>query len=89
MREFLHVDDLAKHQFLLENWYPKGGIKYINVGTGKDISIRELATVIAKEIGFEGEIEWDVSKPDGTPKKQLNISKFSKLGWSSKSTRWN
>ncbi|ABM70684.1 GDP-L-fucose synthase family protein [Prochlorococcus marinus] len=86
MREFLHVDDLSEASiYALENWYPKKEeLKYMNVGTGKDISIRELATIIAKEIGFEGEIEWDVSKPDGTPKKQLNISKFSKLGWSSK-----
>ena len=86
MREFMHVDDLSEASiYALENWYPKKEeLKYMNVGTGKDISIRELATIIAKEIGFEGEIEWDVSKPDGTPKKQLNISKFSKLGWSSK-----
>ena len=68
--------------FALENWHPKeDDLKYMNVGTGKDISIKELATLIAKEIGFKGEIEWDISKPDGTPK-QLDISRFSSLGWS-------
>ena len=93
LREFMHVDDLGKASlFALENWDPKekdspkdeDGKKliYLNIGTGKDISILDLAKKIAKATNFEGEIEWDLEKPDGTPKKQLDISKISKLGWS-------
>ena len=57
---------------------------FLNVGTGKDISIKELATLIAKEYAYSGKISWDNSKPDGTPKKQLNIERIKKLGWSPK-----
>ena len=92
-REFLHVDDLARAVlFLLENWNPSSisnsvlnennyPLDFINVGTGKDISIFDLANKIAKLTGFKGEIIWDNSKPDGTPKKVLNIDRITKLGW--------
>lgn len=92
LREFLHVDDLADAVvFCLENWQPTredspkdifgNPLNHLNVGTGKDISIKQLASKISALIGFKGEIIWDKSKPDGTPKKQLDISKISKLGW--------
>ena len=94
-REFMHVDDLAEAIiFCLEKWNPnnsnsprnKSGepINFLNVGTGKDISIYNLAEIIAKIVGSNTEIIWDRSKPDGTPKKQLNIEKIKSLGWSSK-----
>lgn len=78
-REFLHVDDLASAcLFLMEN-YDEGEI--INVGTGEDISIGELAGVIAEITGFNGTIDYDTSKPDGTPRKLLDVSKLNALGW--------
>ncbi len=85
-REFLYVDDLADAcLFVLENWMPKKEeIKYLNVGTGKDMKIKTIAEIIGKKCGFNGEIEWDISKPDGTPKKQLDISKITRLGWEPK-----
>ncbi len=94
-REFLHVDDLGDATiFALENWQPNNvnspkkanGKKlcHLNVGTGVDISIKELAESIATQIGFKGEIKWDISKPDGTPRKLLNIDRMKKLGWESK-----
>ena len=87
MREFLHVDDLAEAcVFTLENWNCSEQTQYLNVGTGIDLTIRELAELIAKTIGFDGDILWDTSKPDGTPKKQLDVSKINRLGWSSKTT---
>ena len=79
-REFLYVDDLADACVFLMEKYDSGEI--INVGTGKDISIRELSQLVAKIVGFDGEIAFDISKPDGTPRKLLNIKKISKLGWS-------
>ena len=87
-REFLYVDDLADAcRFVLENWRPlKEERKYLNVGTGKDIQIKKMAQLIAKKCGFYGEIEWDSSKPDGTPKKQLDISKIVRLGWKPKTS---
>ena len=92
MREFLHVDDLAKACiFSLENWSTFQNeapcdihgekLNYLNVGTGKDISIIELANKIAKVCNFKGKIIWDKSKPDGTPKKLLDSSRLNKLGW--------
>jgi GDP-L-fucose synthase len=79
-REFLHVDDLADAcAFLMEN-YDSGEI--VNVGWGKDISIGELAHLIAEVVGFEGELAFDSSKPDGTPRKLLDTSRLSSLGWS-------
>ncbi len=85
-REFLYVDDLADAcKFALENWKPhKEEIKYLNVGTGKDMKIKQIAETISRKCGFNGDIEWDLSKPDGTPKKQLDISKIRKLGWEPK-----
>ncbi len=95
LREFMHVDDLAEAVvFALEKWDPTSfdapldengkPLTYLNVGTGKDISIKNLSEKIAKAIGFKGEILWDSSKPDGTPKKQLNINRILSMGWSPK-----
>jgi GDP-L-fucose synthase len=79
LREFLHADDLASAcLFLLENYDDEIAI---NVGTGKDISIKELAELIKGIVGFEGKIDWDSSKPDGTPRKLLDISRITGLGW--------
>ena len=93
MREFLHVYDLADACiFSLENWSPSAinapcdirgdKLNFLNVGMGKDISIRDLAFKIAKACNFKGRIIWDDSKPDGTPRKLLNISRINNLGWS-------
>src|SRR5213082_4145986 len=78
-REFLHVDDLATAVLFLLEKYDSPEI--INVGCGEDISIRELAELICDVVGFRGELSWDRSKPDGTPRKLLDISKIKKLGW--------
>ncbi len=86
-REFMHVDDLAEAvKFVLENWEVSNNDDnfFLNVGTGKDISIKELANKISHKFDYKGEIIWDQSKPDGTPKKQLDICKITKLGWSPK-----
>ena len=87
-REFLYVDDLADAcKFVLEHWRPqKNDIKYLNVGTGKDMQIKKIAELISKKCGFHGEIVWDKSKPDGTPKKQLDITKIMRLGWEPKTS---
>jgi GDP-L-fucose synthase len=78
-REFLHADDLGRAcLYLLENYDDDLAI---NVGVGEDVSIKELAELIQKITGFEGEIEWDSSKPDGTPRKLLDVSRISALGW--------
>lgn len=78
-REFMHVDDLASAcLFLLENY---DAPEIINVGWGEDISIRELAELICEVVGFTGELSWDTSKPDGTPRKLLDVSKLRHLGW--------
>lgn len=78
-REFLHADDLGRAcVFLLENFDDDIAI---NVGVGEDVSIRELAELIKQTVDFGGEIEWDASKPDGTPRKLLDISRISDLGW--------
>jgi GDP-L-fucose synthase len=79
MREFLHVDDLADACFFLMKEY--SGSHPINIGTGEDISINDLAEIIKKTVEFKGEIIWDNSKPDGTPRKLLNTEKLSTLGW--------
>ena len=78
-REFLHVDDLASACLLLLEKYDSPEI--INVGCGKDISIRELAELICDVVGFEGKLVWDTAKPDGTPRKLLDVSKIRALGW--------
>ena len=83
LREFLHVDDLGEAcVFALECWQPgPKELQFLNVGTGVDLSIRELAEAVAVATGFKGEIVWDTSKPDGTPKKQLDVSRLAALGW--------
>lgn len=81
-REFLHVDDLADACYFLLKNYNEAGI--INVGYGIDISIKELVNLLVKLIDYNGQIIFDESKPDGTPKKQLDITKLSNLGWKSK-----
>jgi GDP-L-fucose synthase len=78
-REFLHVDDLASACVLLLEKYDSPEI--INVGCGEDISIRELAELICDVVGFDGELAWDATKPDGTPRKLLDITKLRNLGW--------
>ena len=82
MREFLYVDDLAEAAFKCMVNYDSEEI--INVGTGKDITIKELAITIADVVGFKGEIVWDTSKPNGTPRKVLNVDKIKSLGWEPK-----
>lgn len=78
-REFLHSRDLAEATlFMLEKY---DGDSHVNVGTGEDLSIKELATLIAREANFKGEIKWDRDKPDGTPRKLLDVSRIKALGW--------
>ncbi|MFJ4209289.1 GDP-L-fucose synthase family protein [Paenarthrobacter sp. NPDC089675] len=78
-REFLHVDDLAEAcLFLLENY---DGAEHVNVGVGMDVTIKELAGIVAATVGYEGSIEWDASKPDGTPRKLMDVGKLESLGW--------
>jgi len=83
LREFLHVDDLGEAcVFALEHWQPAPeDLQFLNVGTGVDLTIRELAEAVAQATGFRGELLWDASKPDGTPKKQLDVSRLAALGW--------
>jgi len=81
-REFLHTHDLAEAVFLASEKYDSE--EHLNVGTGKDLSIKELAILVAKKAGFAGEIEWDASKPDGTPRKVLDITRLRALGWEPK-----
>ena len=95
-REFLYVDDLAEASiFILENISSDNKILYdlknnfsgiLNVGVGVDISIKELANLVASVVGFDGEIIWDISKPDGTPRKLLDVSKLNKMGWFAKTS---
>lgn len=79
LREFLYVDDLADACVYLMNTY--SGCETVNIGTGKELSIRELTELVARVVGYEGEIRWDESKPDGTPRKLLDISKLEALGY--------
>ncbi|MDQ5951327.1 MAG: GDP-L-fucose synthase [Patescibacteria group bacterium] len=78
-REFLHVDDLADAVVFLMNNYDE--VDFVNIGTGTDISIKELAELVKKTVGYKGKIEWDTSKPDGTPRKLLDVSRLTSLGW--------
>jgi len=81
-REFLHVDDMADASlFLLEHY---DGPQQVNVGTGTDVTIREIAETLADVVGFTGTTEWDTSKPDGTPQKLLDVSKLADAGWTSR-----
>lgn len=78
-REFLHVDDLAGASlFLMQNYNDS---EIVNVGTGEDVSIKDLAETVRDTVGYTGEIDWDTSKPDGTPRKLLDVSKLHNLGW--------
>lgn len=78
-REFLHVDDMAEAcLFLLENY---DGPSQVNVGTGSDVTIKEIADTIAEVVGYEGEVRWDTSKPDGTPQKLMDVSLINEAGW--------
>jgi GDP-L-fucose synthase len=79
LREFLHVDDLAQAVLVASEKYDSS--LHLNIGTGEDLSIKALAGIVAKAAGFSGEIEWDASKPDGTPRKVLDVSRIKALGW--------
>lgn len=92
LREFLHADDLGEAcVFVLEHWDPASTdaprndegnpLAFLNVGTGADLSIKELAEQVAATVGFQGNIQWDNSKPDGSPKKQLDVSQLTAMGW--------
>ncbi len=82
MREFLHVDDLAEACYVCMEKYDES--EHINVGTGEDVTIKQLAETIARVVDYPGEIEWDTSKPNGTPRKVLNVDKIKALGWEPK-----
>ncbi len=82
LREFLYVDDLADACIFLMNHY--SGNETVNVGTGKELSIRKLTALVAAVIGYTGAIRWDLTKPDGTPRKLLDVSKLENMGWSYK-----
>jgi len=81
-REFLHVDDLADACVYLMEQYD--GTELINIGTGEDVTIRELAELIGGVVGFEGELKFDSSRPDGTPRKLLDVSRLTTIGWKAK-----
>jgi GDP-L-fucose synthase len=88
-REFMFVDDLAEAvRYAIENINAadlyENGITHLNVGTGEDLTIAELAQLIAKTAGFKGEITYDTSKPDGTPRKIMDVSRINALGWKAK-----
>jgi GDP-L-fucose synthase len=81
LREFLYVDDLATATLHLLEKYD--GPQQVNVGSGSDLSIKEIAELVATTVGYEGRTDWDTSKPDGTPRKLLDVSKIQALGWRS------
>ena len=82
LREFLYVDDMADAcVFLLENY---SGEQHVNIGTGKEVTIKELAETVRKTVGFEGEIVWNTAMPDGTPRKLTDVTKLHNLGWNHK-----
>eukprot|EP00897_Mesotaenium_endlicherianum_P002047 jgi/Mesen1/1870/ME000143S00919 len=82
LREFLHVDDLADASVFLMNNYSEGS--HINMGSGQEVTIKELAELVKEVVGFEGDLTWDSTKPDGTPRKLMDNSKLAKLGWEAK-----
>ena len=95
LREFMHVDDLGEAVlFALEKWDPRlynapkdnngNPLNHLNVGTGKDITVKELSLKIANTIGYKGKVLWDFKKPDGTPRKQLDTSQINNMGWKAK-----
>lgn len=78
-REFLHVDDLAEATvFLLQNY---SAHEHVNMGSGSEVSIKELAEMVKEVVGFQGQLTWDTSKPDGTPRKLIDSSKLANMGW--------
>ncbi|MBC3785481.1 GDP-L-fucose synthase [Spirosoma utsteinense] len=79
MREFLHADDLAAACFFLMEQYNDD--LFVNVGTGEDVTIRQLAEMVKETVGFEGELRWNTDKPDGTPRKLMDVSRLHALGW--------
>lgn len=79
LREFLYVDDLAELCVFLMNHY--SGEETVNAGTGKELTIKDLTELVAKVIGYKGEVRWDITKPNGTPRKLLDVSKAAALGW--------
>ncbi|XP_019461254.1 PREDICTED: putative GDP-L-fucose synthase 2 isoform X1 [Lupinus angustifolius] len=82
LREFLHVDDLADAVvFMMEKY---SGLEHLNVGSGKEVTIKELAELVKEVVGFEGDLIWDTTKPDGTPRKLMDSSKLAGLGWTPK-----
>ena len=82
LREFLYVDDMADAcVYLLENY---SGMQHVNIGTGKEITIKALAELVKKTVGFRGDIVWNSSMPDGTPRKLLNVDKLHNIGWTEK-----
>lgn len=86
-REFMYVDDLADASiFLLKNYNSEDISPFVNIGVGEDISIKGLAYMIKRMVGFNGEIEFDLTKPDGTPRKLLDISRMNALGWKAKTS---
>ena len=84
MREFLHSDDMADACVFLMLGYD--GEEIVNVGTGTDVTIEQLAKLVCEAVGFEGKLVFDASKPDGTPRKLLDVSKLTKLGWTAKTS---
>lgn len=82
MREFLHVDDLAEACYICMKNYNEAG--HINVGTGEDVTIKELAETIADVVGYDRDINWDTTKPNGTPRKVMNVDRIKSLGWEPK-----
>ena len=82
MREFLHVDDLAEACYVCMQKYEEYG--HINVGTGEDVTIKELAETVASVVGYDRSINWDTSKPNGTPRKVMNVERIKSLGWEPK-----
>ena len=82
MREFLHVDDLAEACYICMQKYE--GLHHINIGTGEDVTVKQLAETISNVVNFMGDIEWDTTKPSGTPRKVLDVNKIKSLGWEPK-----
>jgi GDP-L-fucose synthase len=90
MREFLHVDNMAEASIFVMNFIEKTYqritqpmLSHINVGSGVDCTIKELTGTVAKVVGYQGKIEWDTSKSDGAPRKQMDVSRLERLGWKS------
>ena len=93
MREFLHVDDMAQASIHVMNLdseifssHTKPMLSHVNIGTGVDCTIKELAETISRVTGFKGSLKFDLSKPDGTPRKLMNVTRTNNLGWSAKIT---